>query len=77
MALVFHAMFLHVHAPDEDRMEHEWDMFFLLISAALGGLFAAMALSAWRRWTWRKRLVAVVLGPLIGMAAFYALALAT
>jgi H+/Cl- antiporter ClcA len=74
LAIVFRAVVLHVHPANEFRHAHEWDMLVLPIFAGLGGLFTAIALSAWRRWSWWRRLAVVVLGPILGIAAFFLLA---
>ena len=76
VAGVFHALFLHEHPPDEFRHAHEWDILVLSVFSGLAGLFAAIAVSAWRRWAWWKRLLVVVMGPVVGIATLFALAYA-
>jgi hypothetical protein len=67
-------LFLHTHPPGENPWEHEWDPLTWALLLGLGGLFASMALSTWRRWAEWVSAVVCLLAPFATIGAFVALA---
>ena len=69
VGVVAHGLFLHEHPPGEEQLQaHEGDPYVWGLLVGLGGMFATIAVSAWRRWRWWVRLFAVLVAPFATIA---------